>query len=83
MTPSFDIQRHLEQMEDRIREDIATMGRGVTRAQERAEAAALQATEQAGRIKALEEKAGWIGAGFSAGFFALMAFVWHIISKGF
>ena len=81
---AFELQRHLELMEGRIREDVATLRTDLQEHQERLHEVAITAEEQAGRIRTLEEKAGWISAGFGAGFLALIGFVWHIImsSKG-
>ncbi len=80
----FDLQRHLEQMEDRIREDIRQVGETARMdsalARATADAAVLANQLQDGRLKNLEEKAGWVTAGFGATFIGLVGFLWHVIT---
>lgn len=87
----FDIQSHLIQMETRIRTDIAAVGTAArrdadaarqeaTEARAVADAATLANTGLDGRVKSLEEKAGWIGMGFGATVIAAGGFVWHVIT---
>lgn len=75
MPPEFDIQQHLEAMETRIRGDISEL-------REDAKATAEKAANLDGRVKNLEEKAGWIGAGFGGTVAALAGFAWHILTSG-
>lgn len=84
--PAFDIQRALTDMEGRIREDICTVSKHIgaeaAKAQAVADACTLARTKLEGRIMGLEEKAGWIGAGFGATVLALLGFLWHILTAG-
>lgn len=78
---TFDLQRHLEAMESRIRQDVQGTREAVRLLDDRVQEEAITIEAHAGRITRLEEKAGWIGAGFGAGFFALVAFAWHVIKS--
>ena len=80
MDVNFDLQRHLNDMESRIRADINSHKNAIERTKEDVEAAKLLLEGQNGRIKALEEKAGWIGAGAMAAIMSAFGFIWHIIS---
>ena len=84
MPADFDIQRALNDMEIRIRQDIQRVAdismEGSAKAQLTADTAMLKLAENEGRIKSLEEKAGWIGAGFGSLFAAMFGFLWHVFA---
>jgi hypothetical protein len=75
MNADFNLQRHLEGMESRIREDLRSVISTAEKASD--DTIALD-----GRVRNLEEKAGWIGAGFGGVIVAVLGFVWHIVSEG-
>jgi hypothetical protein len=81
-TADFDLQRHLGEMETRIRADIKAASDATLRAQQDADIAKLAIEAHNGRIKSLEEKAGWLGAGITAGVFSLVGMAWHLITTG-
>lgn len=81
----FNIQQALTDMEERIREDIKTNA-----ALARADAAAARIVadeakastmELEGRVVNLEEKAGWIAAGFGGTVIAGVGFIWHVLTS--
>lgn len=89
----FDIQRHLTEMETRIRQDIATsasIAKGDASeardaaivARTMAEAAILANSRVDGRVTSLEEKASWLGVGVGSLFIGLIAVVWRFITTG-
>lgn len=69
--------------EERIRADIrdvvTTARADAATARATADAAMLAATKIDGRVTTLEEKAGWVGAGFGATFLAMLGFIWHVL----
>lgn len=69
----WNLQQHLVDMEKRIRDDIKTVT-------ETAEQASDDAIALDGRVRNLEEKAGWIGAGFGGLVVSACGFMWHIVS---
>lgn len=98
----FNIQEHLQKMEDRIqanatamenriRVDIQTAAAAARRdstaasiaaatALATANAAVLSNTQLEGRVKPLEEKAGWIGAAFGVTFVTLCGMAWKMVT---
>ena len=84
MPADFDIQRALNDMETRIRQDIQRVAdismEGTSKAQLTADTALIQIAQHGGRLKSLEEKAEWMRAGVASLFVAMCGFVWHILS---
>lgn len=78
---NFNIQQALTDMEERIRQDIHTAREDTVAAATVAQEAKLEAVKISGRVKSLEEKAGWIAAGFGATLLSLLGFVWHVITS--
>jgi hypothetical protein len=71
----WNLQQHLVDMERRIREDFKTVSQV-------AEQASDKAIALDGRVRNLEEKAGWIGAGFGGMVVALVGIVWRLVTSG-
>jgi hypothetical protein len=71
----WNLQQHLVDMEKRIREDFRIVART-------AEDASDKTIALDGRLKNLEEKAGWIGAGFGGMIVALVGIVWRLVTAG-
>ncbi len=82
MPVEFDLQRHLTDMESRIRQDIKVHGDSLLRTQDGVDDLKVAMATQSGRVDRLEEKAGWIGAGITSGVLALVGVVWQTLSRG-
>jgi len=81
MNTEWNLQEHLVDMESRIRADIKSVAAIAASAQLDADEIRVESALLTGRIKALEEKAGWIGAGIGASLMGLVGFVWHVIAS--
>ena len=82
MDVNFDLQQHLGEMESRIRADIQAQANTMLRAQTDINNLREDVTRQDGRVKSLEEKAGWLGAGLTSGIVALTGMAWHMVTGG-
>ena len=69
----FDLQTHLEAMEDRIRTDIKGC-------QESIVGQKIDHVGLEGRVKSLEEKTGWIFSGIATGLLGLAGTAWHVLT---
>jgi hypothetical protein len=70
----WNLQQHLVDMEKRLMASMSTIS--IT-----AEEAADKAIALDGRVRNLEEKAGWIGAGFGGLVVSAVGFIWHVVSS--
>lgn len=78
----WNLQRHLLDMESRIRSDIQSVGRVAAQAQADADENKFDLGQLAVRTTTIESNLKWMYSGIFAGVIALVGFAWKMISGG-
>ena len=80
MDVHFDLQTHLESMEDRIRLDIHQCRAELEVCANKIDLQALAQVAAEGRVSSLEEKTRWIFSGIAAGLVGLIGTGWNFFN---